>query len=98
MNAALAFVTLAGITLAVSGKPVYATSTRYTRYKLAIVSMIWIFSLLNWFSGQQSEKGNSIIPFPRVGRSNGGMSPGLIPFPRIGRDGSGKQIKFQQYH
>lgn len=42
-------------------------------------------------SGQQSEKGNSIIPFPRVGRANGGsMSPGLIPFPRIGRDGSGK--------
>jgi len=31
------------------------------------------------------EKGNSIIPFPRVGRS--GNSPGLIPFPRIGRDG-----------
>lgn len=45
------------------------------------------FSLL----GQQGEKGNSIIPFPRVGRANGNsMSPGLIPYPRIGRDGSGE--------
>jgi len=34
------------------------------------------------------EKGNSIIPFPRIGRSNGN-APGLIPFPRIGRDGGG---------
>ncbi|XP_035703310.1 uncharacterized protein LOC110845107 isoform X2 [Folsomia candida] len=39
------------------------------------------------------EKGNSIIPFPRVGRS--GNSPGLIPFPRIGRDGGFHEMKRQ---
>jgi len=49
-------------------------------------------------TGQQGEKSQSIIPFPRVGRSDSrfyatdkrnGNQPGLIPFPRIGRDGGG---------
>lgn len=45
-------------------------------------------------TGQQSDKGTSMIPFPRIGRADprlfadgkrDGNGNGLIPFPRIGR-------------